>query len=368
MQLYDAVVLDGVRRTRDGYLVAVAKTARTGIQTYTAGELGLKDRAASDVVRVYRPPEEVFSKDAMASQAYRPVTVDHPSEMVDATNWKKHSAGMTGGEVARDGEFVAVPLTLMDQNAIDAWEAGKRELSWGYTCDLQFTDGVTPQGEAYDAIQANIRANHLAVCRHARGGSALRLGDHQPEGAQPVATKTITFDGLPVEVTDAAEAVINKLKGMLDTAGKALETAKAEHATAIAAKDAELGAKDAKIAEVEKQVITGAALDALVADRAAVVAKAKAIAPTLDAAGKTNADVKRAAVAAKLGDEKVKDKSDDYVGALFDHLAADAEQEPDPIRDAVKDGLVNDADAAEKAVKDARAEMLAELRGEKAAA
>ena len=64
-----------------------------------------------------------------------------------------------------------------------------------------------------------------------------------------MATKTITFDGLPVEVTDAAEAVINKLKGMLDTAGKALETAKAEHATAIAAKDAELGAKDAKIAK-----------------------------------------------------------------------------------------------------------------------
>lgn len=169
-----------------------------------------------------------------------------------------------------------------------------------------------------------------------------------------------------VETTDAGEAAITKLKGMLDIAGKALTDANAAHATAIAAKDAELGTKDATIADLQKQVVTGAALDALVADRAAVTAKAKAIAPTLDAAGKTNAEIKRAAVSAKLGDEKVKDKSDDYVGALFDHLAADT-GEADPVRDAIRDNVHNVNDAT-KVVTDARAAYLADLHGEKAAA
>jgi hypothetical protein len=341
MQFYDTVVLDGVRKTRDGYLVGAAKTARTGIQTYSGreldpnNELGLRDRA---VVRVYRPEAEVFHKDALASMAHRPVTVDHPAEMVTAKNWKKYSVGMTGGDVVRDGEFVRIELTLMDQQAIDAWDAGSRELSWGYTSDLQVGDGMTPTGEAYDATMGAIRCNHLATCRTARGGPELRLGDHQPEGDPTVALKTIIVDGLPVETTDAGEAAVNKLRGMLGVADKALTDAQAAHATAIAAKDkaisdaaeahaaaikakdTELGTKDARIAELEKQVVTGPALDALVTARAAVVARAKSLVPSFDATGKTDAEIRRAVVVAKLGDEKVKDKSDDYIGGLFDHL------------------------------------------------
>src|SRR5690606_31354603 len=113
MQLFDTVTLDGLRRTQDGYLVADAKVARTGIQIYTGREVdpenkhGLRDKAT---VRVYRPEEEVFAQDAMHSFAYRPVTDDHPTEMVTADNWKALAVGQTGGEVARDGEFVRVPL------------------------------------------------------------------------------------------------------------------------------------------------------------------------------------------------------------------------------------------------------------------
>jgi hypothetical protein len=347
MDLFDTVVLDGVRRTRDGYLVADAKVGRTGIQTYRGAELGRPDLAT---VRVYRPESAVFAQDAMASAAWRPVTVDHPSEMVTADNWKEHAVGLTGDQIARDGAFIRVPLTLMDAKAIQSVEGGKRELSLGYTCDLEFKDGVTPEGEAYDAIQSAIRINHLAICSAARGGPDLRIGDqeHRDKGGPTVALKTIIVDGLPVETTDAGEAAVNKLRGMLDAAGKAMETATAAHVAAIATKDAELGAKDARIAELEKQVVTGAALDALVAERSTVIAKVRALAPTLDASGKSNADLKRAAVAAKLGDEKVKDKSDDYVGALFDHLAADVKT-PDPLREVIGDGPLPIQDAKAKA-------------------
>lgn len=344
MQFYDTVILDGVRKTRDGYLVGSAKTARTGIQIYRGHEVdpdnthGMRDKAE---VRVYRAPEEVFSTDTLASMAHRPVTIDHPSEMVDARNWKKHSGGMTGGQVARDGDFVDVPLTLMDQAAIDAWEGGKRELSWGYTCDIQFTDGVTPAGEAYDARQVGIRANHLAVCTNARGGSELRLGDHHPEpsGGHRMALKTIIVDGLPVETTDAGEAAVNKLRGLLDTSARALETAQADHTKALAAKDADLAKKDAEIEELKGKVLEGAALDAVVAERAAVVAKAKALDANVVTDGKSNAEIKRAV----LGDA-AKDKSDAYVDAAFDLKAG--ETKDDSVRDALRHqdhANVNDA-------------------------
>lgn len=177
--------------------------------------------------------------------------------------------------------------------------------------------------------------------------------------------KTITVDGLPVEITDAGAAAITKLQGQLAEAGKALSDANTTHSTAIAAKDAELGARDAKITELEGKVVTDGALDKLVADRAALVTKAKALAPALVVDGKSNADLIRAAVAVKLGDDKVKDKPDAYVQGLFDHLS-DGIKTPDPLRDTITDS-VNVGDA-EKAVNDARAAMLADMTGQKVAA
>jgi hypothetical protein len=174
MLFTDKITLDGSRRTGDGYLAANARVARTGIQSYLGREVGKPDMAS---VKVYRPESEVFSTDALRSFAHRPVTNDHPPEAVSARNWKTHSVGMTGDEIARDGTFVRVPMVVMDQAAIDDVEAGKVELSMGYACDLDWTAGTTPEGEAYDAIQTNIRGNHLAIVAAGRAGPQCRIGD-----------------------------------------------------------------------------------------------------------------------------------------------------------------------------------------------
>jgi hypothetical protein len=374
MQFIDTVVLDGVRKTRDGYLVASAKTARTGIQIYSGRDIdpdnkhGLRDRAE---VRVYRSPDEVFHKDAMASMAHRPVTVDHPAEMVDATNWRKHSVGITGDEVARDGDFVRVPLTLMDQQAIDAYEAGKRELSWGYTCDIDFTDGVTPEGEAFDAAQRTIRANHLATCRNARGGPDLRLGDQTPKET-PMATKTITFDGVPIEVTDAGEAAIVKLQGQLAT----LATAKDEADKSVAELTTAGATKDAEITTLKKAVEDAKVTPAQMRDAAKAYARtltdAKLLAPAVTLGDELDeAAIKRAVVSSKLGDA-AKGWTDAQVDVSFNTLAAGLTDEqrqasPDPLRDAIAQGGGNLQDG-DKAVNDARAAMLADLHAGKAGA
>src|SRR5882757_7558893 len=107
MLMSDTLVLDSVRRTKDGYLAANARVARVGIQKYKGHELG---RPELGDVLVYRPAEEVFHKDALHSMAHRPVTLTHPPEVVDAKNWKKYAKGHTGDEVLRDGDHVRIPM------------------------------------------------------------------------------------------------------------------------------------------------------------------------------------------------------------------------------------------------------------------
>lgn len=178
MLFIDSAALATSRRTADGYLAANVRVARTGIQDYLGREVGRPDLG---VVKVFRPEGEVFDKDTLGSFAHRPVTNDHPSEAVGAGNWKQHAIGMTGGDIARDGEFVRIQMVVMDQTAIDLVEAGKRELSMGYSCTLDWTPGRTSAGQAYDAIQRRIRGNHLAVVTAGRAGAACRIGDSWPD-------------------------------------------------------------------------------------------------------------------------------------------------------------------------------------------
>lgn len=368
MQFIDAAPITGVRTTRDGYLVAEVKAARTGIQDYMGSEVGRPDLAS---VKVYRPPESVFAVDSLASYGFKPVTINHPAEDVTADTWKSLAVGIVGGDVVRDGGFVKVPLALMDAAAIKAVQDGTREISMGYVCDLAFEEGVTPEGEAYQAIQKDIRINHLALVPKGRAGPHCRIGDKgfsdavpqpQAHGDQPMADnlRAVTVDSVTYQMNDQGAQLIERLQGLLRDAGAALTTANTAHDAALAAKDAEMATKDAEIADLKTKVLDGAALDALVADRAAIVGKAKALVPTLDIAGKTNAEIKRAV----LGDA-VKDKSDAYVDAAFDLKTADIKAK-DPLASVIADGELAVTD--EKAVEDARAAYLADLRGDKAAA
>jgi uncharacterized protein len=338
----DRVTLDSPRLTGDGYLVATVRCARTGCQQYDAAELGLTDRQG--VVTVYRPESAVFDKDSMATYAGKPVTVNHPPVMVTADNWKEYAAGEVGAEIARDGEFVVVPMKLMDRAAIDAVQAGTREISMGYTTPLELVDGVAPDGTPYQAVQTGpIRINHLAIVPQARGGSQLRIGDGANKwGASPLTDaetkeghmpdlRKILVDGLQVETTDAGATAIAKLQGQLKDAMTEKEKADKEYAEKMAEKDAELAKKDAAIAKLEGDTLTDAALDARVAARADLVAKALRVADGLTVAGLSDGDIRKAAVAKALGDAAVEGKAQAYIDARFDILVEGAEK-ADPVQ------------------------------------
>lgn len=154
--------------------------------------------------------------------------------------------------------------------------------------------------------------------------------------ADTAKTRTVLVDGLPIETTDAGAAAIEKLTKDRDDARKALADAETAHVEAIKVKDKELGTAAAEITKLKSEALDAVKLDQLVTDRANVLAKAKAIAGDVSASGKSIPDIRRVVVAKKLGDAAVKDKSDDYVEALFDGLAKDVKV-ADPLATALGD-------------------------------
>jgi hypothetical protein len=344
MQFTDKVTISGTRVRDDGYLVVDAKVARIGIQRYLGSEVGRPELA---VVDVYRPESEVFSTDSMASFAHRPVTDDHPSVAVTADNWKQLSVGQTDGDIKRDGDFLRIPLMVADAATIQKVQAGKRELSAGYTCDLKWEKGTTPNGLSYDAIQTNIRANHVAIVQRGRAGSDARIGDDAFKwGTAPITNvqdketvmnlRTVMVDGLSVETTDQGAQAIDKLQK--DQARIIADMAKKEEEMdkKLAKKDADLSALQAKLDDALGKVLDQSAIDKLVSDRVALEARAALIAKDVKPLGLSDAALKTAVVKAKLGDKLPADRFADqaYIDARFDILAEDAGKTVDTFRDA----------------------------------
>ena len=153
--------------TSQGYLRADAYATRAGIFSYLLPD--------GSVHRELRPPEEVFRPDSLETLSQIGVTNNHPPEPLNASNTKTFAVGFTGEAVERNDSFVQCRLTVTDSNTIrQMTDNQKRELSCGYLCDVDETPGVW-QGQPFDAIQRNIRYNHLAIVDQGRAGPEVRI-------------------------------------------------------------------------------------------------------------------------------------------------------------------------------------------------
>ena len=76
------------RREPEGYLLCLnVPVARSGTQEYLPEELGLPP--GPEMIPVFRPEEEVFSPETVASFEGMPVTNDHPPDGVDIENIRR---------------------------------------------------------------------------------------------------------------------------------------------------------------------------------------------------------------------------------------------------------------------------------------
>ncbi len=375
---YDrATVRKGKARiTPEGYFVADALVARANnIQEYRASELGITDRDPNDIVRVFRPEAEVFAVDSLKSASRLPITLDHPPQMVDSANWREYAKGESGEEILRDGEYVRVPIRVTDAQAVDSVQHERREFSMGYTAEV-IMDAGEYNGQAYDAKATNIRYNHLAACRAARGGPELRITDERPAPiGVPTMPKIVMVDSAPVDVSnpDTAEVVVRNLLVARDTANATLDTTN----QALTDARATIAERDATIATLQDAAkpLTPAQLrdagQAYARDRRAAELLGVTVGDDLDTPA-----IHKAVVSAKVGDASKAYTPAEYAVAFATLAATVADQvadaSDDPLRSTIGDAAAAGGNDERKAFADARAKRLERIenghRGVSAAA
>lgn len=311
---YDRAPLKATR-TDEGFIVDTPVLTRTGVFEYRDGNGRLR--------REYRPPEEVFNADSMATLRGKPVTDGHPGK-VTAKNVRQHMIGTALSAGRQDGDNMVGDIQIVDPGPVDA---GNKELSLGYELDLDETPGVSPGGEPYDAVQRNIKYNHLAVVKRGRAGNArLNL-----DAADAVTKTDEETDMTMVKIRldsglsyDAAPEVANELERLR----AAVTAANSKADTEAARADSEKARADTAEAGVAlaRQDAHGAALARVKLEATATQHKVDFKTDTADRV------LREGVIKAVRGDSfDLAGKSDGYVEAAFDLAVTDAQARQDAV-------------------------------------
>ena len=200
LQYYGYTISPNQLETGEGFLICRnVPIARTGTQEYLGREIGLDGEDAEKVITVQRNPEEVFSSPALASFEGKPVTNDHPPDLIgpdDVAVYEKGHAQNIRRGTGEWADYILADLHIHDRELIDAIQSGKREISCGYECEYEPNDDGTYS-------QKNIRGNHVAVVDRGRAGKRAAIldsvnypADKPPERKATMKSKILELFGL----------------------------------------------------------------------------------------------------------------------------------------------------------------------------
>lgn len=339
---YDGMVLDRqLKKTSQGFLKVEANVSRVGVFIYR--------NADGSVRKELRHPDEVFHADSIESLKNSPITFGHPVDgqghvLVNPKNIRKFSVGVLGESIRTDEKFISADLTIMDEKTIEAVEKGsRREISLGYTCDLDFTPGIW-NGEHYDAIQRNVVYNHAAIVQRGRAGHevAIRMDssdavteytDETPTKELKVENKTLHVDGVDLEFTQPnaqiVASAIESRDNKISELGAELDSLKGQ-----------FDAMKEDLSKAEKARMDAedpAKLYEAVASRVALVSKAsKVLGAECDLTQKTDREIKEEVISKVSPDTKFDSVSDDYINGRFDHVVETYQNKQDSLANAAK--------------------------------
>lgn len=361
---FDTSKLGKANITDEGFIRADAIVTRTGIFLYQNPDGTLR--------RELRHPDEVFKADSLKSMHMIPITNGHPPDrLVTAKNAKQLSIGHVGQDVKQDNQFVIAPIAITTDDGVNAVKNGRKELSLGYTADMDDTPGIY-EGQRYDARQTNIRYNHLSIVDKARAGAAARINLDSSDAVQiedenkeensmnleKVIIDGITYDAAP-EVKNAlakAKQKLDELEPKVTSLSAQVETVKNDLDKTTAEKDAlkeKLDALEAKDNSAEIAAAVKARVQ-LVDSAKPILAKEKLA--KLD--DMSDLEIKKEVVLAVSPKAKLDGQSDVYIQARFD-AALEASASRVSINDSNKHLLGNVAEgAAHTDAASARAKMI----------
>lgn len=165
-------------RDQNGHLhVRMANISKANVCPYFGREIPGWKELGLDSNRVYnmlRHPDELAKAAATFNGSplldnHTPVSAwDHPFGKV---------VGATGNDAVFDGTYLKNSLVVWPADAIEKIENNEqKEISCSYTYTPDMTPG-TYQGQAYDGVMRDIKANHVALVAQGRAGSDVVVAD-----------------------------------------------------------------------------------------------------------------------------------------------------------------------------------------------
>ena len=312
---YDRYTFKAVKDDH-GFIRDTPVLTRTGVFVYWLPD-GTKRRE-------YRPPDEVFKADSLSAFKGIPITDEHHGR-ITGNNAQGVVIGSVLSDGRQDGNNLIADVVIHNTTPI---EQGKKELSVGYEVELDMTSGITEDGEPYDAIQRNIKPNHLAIVVKGRAGNA-RLNmdaadavEYQKED-DAVTTENLTEIRLDsgISYKAAPEVVVeyNKLKQ--------------DVAQAVADKDKEAARADTAEAKVKELEVNQEKLkqDAFTQAKKRLELEAVAKSHNVEIkADTTDRQLQEAVIKSVRGDGiDLNGRSDGYIEAAFDMAVADGVKRAD---------------------------------------
>ena len=351
VQRYDRAELKATI-TDEGFLQDSPVVGRIGIQEYR--------RDDGSIRRELRLPEEVFHPDALASLKGKPITVDHPNTgKVDKKNAHRFTVGSMLAEGKQDGDFVRADIVIHSPDSI----GDRRELSLGYTARVDEEAGEHPIYGKYDAIQRDIRVNHLSVVKSARAGKVARLNldgnevlDFQPppQEHQTMTVKVKLDNGIEYEAAPEVAAELSKLR--------ADASAAVEKLSAIPKLEAERDSLKSRVDGFANELEDARKQGRSDAENRAQIEKVAATFK-VDCAGKSDREIKESVILAVRKDAKLDGKDNAYIDAAFD-MASEMKADVAMAAQRVAANTVNDSAVVDSAAAKREA-MIANLKGVK---
>lgn len=294
-------------KTPEGFVQDSPILSRVGVFEYRQPD--------GTIRKEFRPPEEVFHPNHLASLHLKPITDEHHG-MITGSNVRSKLIGSIVSPGRQDGDNLVGDIVIYDANVL----ATKKELSLTYSLDLEETPGEY-NGTRYDAVQRNLLVNSTALVKRGRAGNArINL-----DAADAVAV-----------TSEDDEPIMTTVKVRLDS-GLEYDAAP-EIAVAFAAQTAKVAAEKTRADEAEKardglqakvdgheQALKTAREDALkqATARVALVADAKTIGAKFAEDAKET-DIRIAVIKHVRGDSiDLAGKSEAYVEAAYDMARTD---------------------------------------------
>ena len=308
VQRYDNYSFQATK-TDEGFIKDAPVIGRTGILEYR--------NVDGSIRREYRPPEEAFKADSLASIRGKPITMGHHGLVTTATYNQSKPIGTVLSEGRQDGNNIRADVVIYSLDTDD------RELSCGYQTELEETSGVTPEGEHYDAIQRNIVYNHLAIVPRGRAGNArLNMDGEQifiEEVDLQMSEKIKLDNGIEYDVPAEIKVAYNAMVEKADETKKELDAMTAKFDSAGA--EIEKLKADAEKAEADFKAKFDSAVKETIDLR--VIAQAHGIEKADEM---TNDEIKKAVVMKVHPKLNLDGKSAEYIEVAFD-LAKDVESQ-----------------------------------------